>query len=217
MTAAAPGTSNVRPASRDRDSGTNLAVAKVRATPTGTFTKKIHRHEAASVRTPPSRSPMAPPPAEIALQIANALARSFSSLKLVVMIDNTAGASRAPPSPCRPRPAISIAGDWAKPLSSDAVVKSTIPAPKTRLRPMTSPARPPKSMKPPKMRVYVVITHCRFDGLKPQTALDGRQRHVDDRRVQDDHGLGNADDNDYQPRRLLSVSRELGPFTAPQL
>jgi hypothetical protein len=135
----------------------------VSAAPTGTLTKKIHRHDPRSVRTPPSRSPTVPLPAEIALQIARAFARSFASLNVVVMIDSTAGTSSAPPSPCNPRPAISIAGDCAKPLSSDAAEKSTIPAPNTRLRPITSPARPPNSMKPPKISVYIMITRCRLD------------------------------------------------------
>lgn len=153
VTVAAPGRSKVRRVSRDRDSGMCLAVAKTRATPIGTLTKKIHRHEATSVRTPPSRSPAAPPPADIPLQIANARARSFPSVKLVVMMDSTAGANRAPPSPCSPRPTMSNAGDWARPLSSEAPAKRTIPVVKTRLRPITSLARPPKSMKPPKMSV----------------------------------------------------------------
>ena len=77
----------------------------------GTLTKKIHRHDARSVSTPPSSSPTAPPPAAIALQIASAFARSVPSLNVAVMIERTAGASSAPPSPCSPRPAISIPGD----------------------------------------------------------------------------------------------------------
>ena len=39
-----------------------------------------------------------------------------------------------------------------------------IPALNTRLRPTRSPARPPKSMKPPKVSVYIVITHCGSTG-----------------------------------------------------
>src|ERR1700737_3515265 len=39
------------------------------------------------------------------------------------------------------------------------------PAPNTRLRPIRSPARPPNSMKPPKISVYMLTTHCRLDGL----------------------------------------------------
>jgi hypothetical protein len=45
-------------------------------------------------------------------------------------------------------------------------VKTTIPKPNTRLRPKTSPRRPPNSMKPPNMSVYIVITHWRPDALK---------------------------------------------------
>jgi hypothetical protein len=75
----------------------------------GTLTKKIHRHDARSVSTP---RPTAPPPAAIALPISSAFARSVASLKVVVMIERTAGASSAPTSPCNPRPAISIQDDW---------------------------------------------------------------------------------------------------------
>ena len=50
-------------------------------------------------------------------------------------------------------------------MSSDAPENTTIPAANTRLRPIRSPARPPNRMKPPKISVYMLITHCRLDGL----------------------------------------------------
>jgi hypothetical protein len=97
------------------------------------------------------------------------LARSEASLNVVVMIDSTAGASSAAPRPCATRPATSIPGELASPLTADAAVNSATPARNRRLRPNRSPARPPSSKKPPNASVYAVITHCRSAWAKPRS------------------------------------------------
>ena len=83
--------------------------------------------------------------------LASAFARSAPSLNVVVTIERAAGETSAAPSPCAPRATISQVSPFANPQSNDATVKSTRPARKTRLRPIRSPARPPRSRKPPNM------------------------------------------------------------------
>ncbi len=121
--------------------------------PIGRLMKNTQRHESVSVRRPPSISPTAPPPAAIALQIPSALVRSRPSAKVVVTIESAAGETSAAPRPCAARPAISIPAEVARPFTSEAIVKSAIPAMNTRWRPKRSPARPPSSRKPPNISV----------------------------------------------------------------
>ena len=127
--------------------------------PTGTLTKKIHGQESVSTRIPPSRSPTAPPPTAIAAQTPSAFARSAPSANVVVTIESAAGETSAAPRPWSPRITISIVSLCATPQRSEATVKSTTPARKTRLRPIRSPARPPSSRKPPKRSAYALTTH----------------------------------------------------------
>ena len=84
------------------------------------------------------------------LHAASAFARSPPSVNVVVMIETTAGASIAAPRPCSARNASSIPGVVASPQSSDATVNSAMPSVNSLLRPKRSPARPPRSRKPPK-------------------------------------------------------------------
>ena len=121
--------------------------------PTGTFTKKFHCHDSASVRMPPSSSPTAAPPAAIADQTPRAFVRSGPSANVVVMIDRAAGDTSAPPSPWRPRPTMSIVELVARPFKSDAPEKRITPMMNSRRRPKRSAARPPSSRKPPKISV----------------------------------------------------------------
>ena len=195
----APARSNVRCSRSARDSGMKRRVASSVAIPTGTLTMKIHSHEASWVSAPPMIRPTAPPPAAIALHTPSALVRSLCSVNVVVMIDSAAGESSAPPSPCRPRPTISIVEVCARPFSSEAAENSATPATNSRLRPSRSPARPPSSRKPPKISVYALTTHCRLDGEKCRPVLDRGQRDVHHGRVEHDHELRQAGDHQDQP------------------
>ena len=121
--------------------------------PTGTLTRKIHCHESVCVRMPPSKSPTAPPPTAIAAQTPSAFVRSAPSLKVAVTIDSAAGDTRAAPSPCRPRARIRNVELVASAHRNDAAVNRTRPARKTFLRPIRSPARPPRRRKPPNISV----------------------------------------------------------------
>ena len=115
--------------------------------------KKIHGHDRSCVSAPPRTSPTAEPPIAIAAHTPSAFARSAPSANVVEMIDSAAGEMNAAPRPCSARAPMSIPDEVARPSSSEATVKTTIPNRKSRLRPSRSPARPPSSRKPPKTSV----------------------------------------------------------------
>ncbi len=102
---------------------------------------------------PPSSSPMAPPAPATAENTPKARLRSGPSLKLVAISASAVGEAMAPPRPCRARAASSQAEDWATPPSSEAKLNTRTPTTNTRRRPRMSPARPPSSSSPPKVRV----------------------------------------------------------------
>src|SRR3954470_8733401 len=141
------------------------------ATPTGTLTKKIQDQLSTSVRTPPSRTPAAAPKPPTAPQTPSATLRSRPSEKVVVRMDSAAGEMIAAPSPWSERAAIKDPSDQARPASSEARVKTTMPTRNSRRRPSRSAARPPRSRKPPKNRAYALITHWRFSWENPRSIL----------------------------------------------
>src|SRR4051812_32026554 len=144
------------------------------ASVTGVLTKKTHSQPSESVSTPPSSTPAAPPAPATAPQTPSALLRSLPSGNVVVMIDNAAGESSAPPRPWTARAAISMPSEFARPPTSDAAPNSTSPPMNTRLRPSRSAMRPPSSRKPPKTSTYAFTTHWRFDSLKCRSLpIDG--------------------------------------------
>ena len=64
-----------------------------------TLMYRFQRQFSASVRMPPSRSPIAPPAPAIAPKTPNARARSFGMVKVVVKTARAVGASSAPKAP----------------------------------------------------------------------------------------------------------------------
>ena len=169
------------------------------AIPTGTLTKKIHGQESRSTRIPPSSRPTAPPPVAMPLHTPSAFVRSAPSAKVVVTIESAAGAIE------RGAEALQAAREdqerrrGASPFSSDATVKMTTPARKTRLRPIRSPARPPRSRKPPKIERVRVDHPLQVRLRHVQVRLDRRQRDVHHRRVENDHELREADEAENEP------------------
>ena len=71
------------------------------------------------------------------------------------------GEAIAAPTPCSSRAMTSVASSQATPQSTEAMVNRATPTMKVRLRPMTSPRRPPSSMRPPKVNTYAVMTQLR--------------------------------------------------------
>ncbi len=153
VTATAPATSKLRCAASSFDSGRYQSESANTAIPTGTLMKKIHGQERSWVSAPPTIRPTALPPIAIAAHTPSAFARSAPSSKVVLMIARAAGEMKAAPSPWSPRQAISIVEFTARPFSSEAAVKTTRPNRNRRLRPSRSPARPPRSRRPPNASV----------------------------------------------------------------
>jgi hypothetical protein len=101
--------------------------------------------------------------------------RSVPSAKVVVMIESAAGETIAPPRPWTPRATISQPSDWARPPASDAREKRIRPRMNIRRRPIRSARRPPRSRKPPKVRVYALTTHERSLWVKDRARpIEGR-------------------------------------------
>ena len=96
--------------------------------------------------------PMAPPATATAPNTPKARLRSSPSAKLVVINDGAVGAAMNGADP------LEGAGgqqpdEVARPPRKEARVNTRMPAMKVRRRPRISPARPPSSRRPPKVRV----------------------------------------------------------------
>ena len=92
---------------------------------------------------------MLPPPAATKPKIPIAFARSAGSVNRPIISDSETADATAPPSPCTERAAINIPCVVERPHTSDAAVKSVMPARKSRRPPKRSPRRPPSRRKPP--------------------------------------------------------------------
>jgi len=89
----------------------------------GMFTNRHHRQDAYSVNTPPSSSPTAAPPPEIAPKTAKALARSLAAWNVTVTKDSAAGASIAAKAPWNARATNSCQPTCAAPPIAEAMAK----------------------------------------------------------------------------------------------
>ena len=95
----APATSKLRSSCSLRLSAISDGAIAAAAMPIGTLTQSTHSQPIPSVRTPPRRTPAAPPEPATAPQMPSALLRSAPSLKVVATIESAAGESRAAPRP----------------------------------------------------------------------------------------------------------------------
>ena len=200
MTVTAPAMSKLLCACSSRDSGTLRSAATNTAIPTGMFTKKIHGHESASTRMPPSTSPTAPPPTAIAAHTPIAFVRSAPSEKVAVMIERAAGAMRAAPSPCSPRKRMSDLGTRGEPVQQrrDGEDHETD---EEDLLAAGEVARAAAQQEEAAERERVRVHDPLQVGLRHlQVGLDRRERDVHDRRVQDHHELRHADEHEHEPR-----------------
>ena len=170
------------------------------AMPTGTLTKKIHSHDSTSTRMPPSSRPTAAPPAAIALHTPSAFVRSGPSANVVVMIDSAAGETSAAPRPCSARAAISIPDEVREPAQQRRDVEnSTTPARKIRLRPMQVAGPAAEQQEAAEQQRVAVDDPLQVGRREAEVALDRGQRDVGDRRVEDDHELREADQDEDEP------------------
>ena len=88
--------------------------------PTGMLMKKIQCHESRSVRIPPARTPMTPPPDSTKPKIPMAFARSAGSVKSIITSESATAATSAPPRPWIAREVTSMPCDVESPQRSDA-------------------------------------------------------------------------------------------------
>src|SRR5262249_59468791 len=78
-------------------------AASATAIPIGTLTKNTHRHDRYVVSRPPAIRPTAAPAMLIAAYTPIARLRGRPSGNVVATSDSAAGATMAPPTPCRAR------------------------------------------------------------------------------------------------------------------
>jgi hypothetical protein len=84
------------------------------------------------VRTPPSSTPIEPPPAQTKPYTPIALARSPGSVKSAISSASATESTIAPPMPWIARAMTSGSCALARPQASEAPVKRTMPTTKTR-------------------------------------------------------------------------------------
>jgi hypothetical protein len=91
------------------------------------LTRKIQCQSSRSVRNPPARTPITPPPERTKPKMPIAFARSPCSVKSVIRSESATADTIAPPMPCTAREAISISCEVDTPQASEAPVKTAIP------------------------------------------------------------------------------------------
>ena len=206
VTVTAPARSKALCARSSFDSGTYFRAATNTAIPTGMLTKKIHGHERASTRIPPTTRPTAPPPTAIAAHTLIAFARSGAlgerrrddrerrgsdergaETLQTAADDEDLRARREPVQERGDRE--DHDADEEDPLAADEVAGA--------------PAEQQEAAEDERVRVddplQVGVRHV-------EVVLDRRQRDVHDRRVQDDHELRHADEDEHEPRIHVPLS-----------
>ena len=134
----------------------------------GGLMSRIQRQLNTSVRTPPSRTPAAPPTPFIAPHRPIARWRAGPAANEDVMIASELAAMSAPPKPWNPRATISVFLSGASPPARDATAKTARAATNTRRCPKWSAARPPSMRKPANVIAYALTIHWRSLGEKPR-------------------------------------------------
>ena len=167
--------------------------------PTGMLTKKIHGHENTCVRRPPRIRPTAEPPIAIAAHTPSALARSLPSANVVEMIDSAAGEIRAAPRPWTAREAISIPELTDTPARNEADGEDDKANQEEPLAPEEVAGAAAEQQEPAEEEGVGVHDPLEIRLAQIEIRLDRRKRDVDDGRVEDDHELGDADEDEDDP------------------
>ena len=140
-----------RPGFGSRDSGSRIAAAGMKSAMSGRLMKKTELQWKCSSRKPPTMGPSAAPPENIAAQVAIAMRRSLSWLKMLRMSDSVDGMRVAPKMPSRARARMSISAEVENAASSEAAPKPTDPMMSSLRRPTRSPRLPMATSRPASM------------------------------------------------------------------
>ena len=128
----APATSSRPCAAWPGAAGSSFSEVKNTAIPIGMLTRKIQCQLSTSVSTPPSSTPIVPPPDITKPKTPIAFARSPGSVKSTMISEKATAETTAPPRPWTARAATSSPCVVASPQASDESVKSAIPMRKSR-------------------------------------------------------------------------------------
>src|SRR6266540_2809535 len=172
-------------AERDRDSTTANVASSATAPP-----KKIQGHPGPSVNSPLANTPTDADVPPIAPKIPSAQFLSRPSANVTARIDSADGATRAAPNPWNARAAISNPADSDRPATSEAPQKIA-----------ESSAQQQKATKK-----QAIGDHDPLQGALPHAEihLDGRQRDIHDRDIENHHELRGATQG--QDQRLFRAT-----------
>ena len=99
VTVNAPATSSRGEATRTWLPGSSLNDSATTAMPIGMLTRKIQCQSSELVRTPPSRTPIDPPPEATKPKMPIAFARSAGSVNSLIVSESDTADATAPPTP----------------------------------------------------------------------------------------------------------------------
>ena len=153
----------------------------------------MRRQSPTSVRTPPTRTPIAAPAPPTAPQAASAFARCLP-WKAVVMIERAAGESIAAPSPWPARAANSAAAVPARAEATDETVKTPRPVRNMRRRPTRSASAAAEEEQAAEDERVARDRPADRRSTQLQIAGEARQGDVHGRDVEDHHQLGDEQD-----------------------
>ena len=195
------------PAPRRR-TGSTARAARMTAMPTGTFTRKIQCQENSPVRTPPRRTPTAPPPDITKPKTPIALARSPGSVNRPMISASATAETAAPARPCTARPTTRSARCGARPQAAEAMVNGDDAAEEDPLV-AEQVAEPAGQEQEAAEGQQVGVDHPGQRRLREaEVGADRGQRDVHDALVEHDHQVAQAEHVEGQPaapRRLVGV------------
>src|SRR5580700_746598 len=133
---------------------------KITATAIGRLIRKINRHETAVMRNPPTKGPraVATPPSPDHAPMTRPRSSGANDASRMARLP---GVSKAPPTPCSIRAAMSSPMLGAIAQISDATANHATPMTKIFRRPKRSQSAPARRMSPATVRRYPADTHCR--------------------------------------------------------
>ena len=140
-----------------------------------------------------------PPPAATKPITPIAFARSAGSVKSVMISESATAATIAPPRPCTARAATSISCEVASPQASEAT-REEADAEQEQAPVAEEVAEPAAEEHEAAEGQHVGVDHPGERRLREAEVLaDRRQRDVHDRRVEHDHQVAQAEDEECEP------------------